>query len=217
MATISDKPARLTRDQIIALRGLRLPTTVLKQLQQTGIYCEPAVSIEHQSQARKYVIRGVESGGAVAGLGLYVGFAGEDGQPLAWLQRINAVGRNGLHAVVVAPEFFRLQMFRSGQTYELLITEHRLEPVAGSRRPVLQNRIVFRGTQGTLALELWGNDSHFSGQVAPAFLTRSGEPLLVPGMLLEAVHRMTTAVCCVGCHHSHLLQPGESPALREGG
>jgi hypothetical protein len=200
---------RLSREQVLALRGLRLPSAALKKLQQSGIYCEPSISIEHQHLAWKYVIRGVESGGAVPKLGHYVGLADTNGQWLSWLQRIHAVGRNGLHAVAVAPQFVRLQMFRTEQTYDLLITEHKLEIPAEGRRPALRNKIIFHGIHGTLALELWGKDSHFSEQVAPAFFTRSGEPQLIPNMFREAVYRITAASCCVGCQHCHLLQPGD--------
>jgi hypothetical protein len=97
-------------------------------------------------------------------------------------------------------------MFRSEQTYDLLITEHQLEVPAEGRRPAMRNRILFHGIQGTLALELWGNDIHFNGQVIPMFYSRSGEPLIIPDMFRE-VCRIAAAVCCIGCQHCHLLQP----------
>jgi hypothetical protein len=197
----------LSRKQVLALLGLRLPSAAMKQLQQTGIHSEPSISIEHQHLARKYVIRGVESGGAIPQLGHYVGFVDANGEWLSWLHRIHTVGRNGLHAVAVAPHLVRLQMFRSEQTYDLLITQHQLEVAAEGRRPAMRNRILFHGIQGTLALELWGKDSRFSDQVAPVFYTRSGEPLLIPDMFREAVCRITAAACCIGCQHCHLLQP----------
>jgi hypothetical protein len=208
-----DNSNQLSRLQVLVLRGLRLPAAALKQLQQTGIYCQPSISIEHQHLARKYMIRGVESGGAVAELGHYVGFVDINGLSLSWLQRIDSVGRNGLHAVVVAPQLVRLQMFRRERTYDLLITQHYLESPQEGKRPALQNKIIFHGINGVLAFELWGKDSHFSGQVAPAFLTRSGEPLLVPEMFRESVCRITAAAGCVGCRHCHLLQPGSAQPL----
>ena len=52
-----------------ALYGLALPSNVLKALQKRGIYCTPGVSLEHQHLARRYVLRGVESGGAVSDMG----------------------------------------------------------------------------------------------------------------------------------------------------
>jgi len=207
MLSNKENPQRLDVEQVLALRGLRLPATALKQLQQTGIYCEPSVSIEHQHLARKYVIRGIESGGGVAELGHYVGFVDTHGRSLPWLQRVDSVGRNGLHAIVVASQIVRLQMFRREQTYDLLITQHHLESVQEGGRPTLQNKVIFHGIHGTLTLELWREDSNFSGQVTPAFLTRSGEPLLIPEIFRESVCRITAAVSCVGCRHCHLLKP----------
>ena len=49
----------------------------------------------------------------------------EDGQPVEWLHPVEAIGVNGLHAVVVAPVLVRVEMLRKGRTYELLITQHR--------------------------------------------------------------------------------------------
>ena len=57
--------------EILARQGLRLPQIVLKRLRDAGIYCQPTVSVEHQNLAKKYVLRGVESGGAVADVGAY--------------------------------------------------------------------------------------------------------------------------------------------------
>ena len=47
--------------------GLSLPATLLKGLQKRGIYCAPGVSLEHQHRAKRYVLRGVESGGTAFG------------------------------------------------------------------------------------------------------------------------------------------------------
>jgi hypothetical protein len=74
----------LSKRQILALRGIRLPQSALKMLRETGIYCDPSVSIEYQDLARKYVIRGRESGGATAHIGAYCGFVDMNGEPLAW-------------------------------------------------------------------------------------------------------------------------------------
>ena len=49
--------------ELLARQGLRLPAITLKRLRSAGIYCQPTVSIEHQHLAKKYVLRGVESGG----------------------------------------------------------------------------------------------------------------------------------------------------------
>ena len=109
------------------IRGLRLPPPTVKRLGETGIFARPEVSLEYQSLTKRYVVRGVESGGAVTDLGRYVTFAGENGEQLPWLQPIDSLAVNGVHAVVVAPVFTRVEMFRMGRTYELVITKHRPE------------------------------------------------------------------------------------------
>jgi hypothetical protein len=192
---------------VLALRGLRLPEITLKGLQTAGIYCQAVVSIEHQHLAGRYVLRGVESGGAVADLGAYCGFVDEDGQPMSWLQRVDSIAVNGVHAIVVAPRLMRLQIIRVRHTYDLLITQHMLAPVDGTKRPALQNSIVFYGRRGTLEMDLCGKDSGLSGTVRPQFLSRSGEPATIPEVFEDSVARITGAVSCVGCRHSHLLQP----------
>ena len=63
--------SRQTEFEVLARQGLRLPQIVLKRLRDAGIYCQPTVSVEHQNLAKKYVVRGVESGGAVSDLGAY--------------------------------------------------------------------------------------------------------------------------------------------------
>lgn len=98
------------------IRGLRLPPATVKRLEQTGIFARPEVSLEYQNLAKRYVIRGVESGGAVAELGRYVSFAGENGEQLPWLQPIDSLAVNGVHAVIVAPVITRIEMFRAGRT-----------------------------------------------------------------------------------------------------
>ncbi len=198
---------QLDNFQLLALRGLRLAASVRRRLQATGVYCQPAVSIEHQQNAKRYVLRGVESGGAVAELGAYCSFVAEDGTPLSWLQPVDSVGVNGLHAVVIAPTFVRLHVLRYRQTYDVLITRHTLLETELGKRPRLENSVLFFGRQGGLALELWGRDAGFRGSVVPLFFTRAGEKLTIPAQFLQAVQQITGATCCIGCRHSHVLVP----------
>jgi hypothetical protein len=197
----------MNHNQILALRGLRLPVMTLKSLKTAGIYCQPSVSIEHQHLAGRYVLRGVESGGAVADLGAYCSFVCEAGQPISWLQRVDSIAVNGVHAVVVAPGLVRLQMVRVRHTYDLLITNHRLTTVDGAKRPALQSSILFHGRRGILEMDLCGKDSGFCGSVRPLFLSRCGEPVSLLASFEDAVARITAAASCMGCRHSHLLQP----------
>jgi hypothetical protein len=167
-------------------------------------------SLEHQHLAKQYVLRGVESGGAVADLGAYSSFTDEQGNALAWLQRVDTVGVNGVHAIVVAPALVRIEMLRVQRTYDVLITRHGLRGVGQNQRPRLESSILFYGRRGTLEMELWGKDAAFRGAVCPAFYSRTGEALSVPVEFQDALTRISAAVCCVGCRHCHLLQPGSA-------
>lgn len=69
--------------EVLARQGLRLQQVVLKRLRDAGIYCQPTVSIERENLTKKYVLRGVESGGASV-------MAAES----------RSVGGNGVHAIV---------------------------------------------------------------------------------------------------------------------
>ena len=143
--------ASRTRDAL--RRGLSLPRRAVRRLAQVGIFAKPDVSLEHQHLARRYVIRGVESGGAIEEIGRYVSFAGDQGEPLTYLHPIDAVGVNGLHAVVVAPVLVRVEMFRAGRTCELLITKHWPGYLAVGKRPALESSLLFRGVHGYLEIE----------------------------------------------------------------
>jgi len=149
----------------------------------------------------------VESGGAVAELGAYSSFVDEQGAPLSWLQRIDSIGVNGVHAIVVAPVLVRLQMLRIERTYDLLITRHILASSANQQRPRLESSILFYGRRGSLEMELWGKDAAFRGAVCPVFYSRSGETVTLPRELQTAAARLTSAVACTGCRHCHLLEP----------
>ena len=202
------------------IRGLRLPPVTVKRLEETGIFARPEVSLEYQNLAKRYVVRGVESGGAVAELGRYVSFAGESGEPLTWLQPIDSLAVNGVHALIVAPVVTRIEMFRTGRTYELSITRHRPSRTENGNRPKLIAEEVFGGTNGYLGLELWGKDKALSGSVMPQFFSRSGEEIAVPAAFAPATLALTEAVNCVGCTSSHYLRPpqpeGDEAGPQEG-
>ena len=203
--------------ELLARQGLRFPVIILRHLRSAGIYCQPTVSIEHQHLAKRYVLRGVESGGAVTDLGAYASFTDEHGNALAWLQRVDTVGVNGVHAIVVAPVLVRVEMLRVQRTYDVLITRHDLQTNGEGQRPRLESSILFYGRRGTLEMELWGKDGAFRGAVCPAFFSRSGEALPVPDEFQEAVTRISAAVCCIGCRHCHLLQPKAIGSSLDGG
>lgn len=205
------KENRLT---IIARRGLALPAETLEQIRKTGIRCRPQLDVVYQQRAKAWKIRGEESGGAVELLGHYVGFVGVDGSAVPWLQRVQNFLPNGMHAVIVGDEFVRVEMFRFENTYDLLITTHWLEQKDG-RRAELRSAILFLGRNGFLDTELWGKDAAFRGGAIPHFLTRSGEAGPPGPLWTEATLKVTEAVCCCGCRHSHLLEAVPMPRLVE--
>ena len=117
-------------------------------LKERGIFAHSPVSLEHQHLAKRYVVRGLESGRAVGDLGRYVTFAREDGQAIECLHPVEAIGVNGLHAVVVAPVLVRIEMLRKGRTYELLITQHR----PGERQ---RRQATSTGDEGSVSWHSW--------------------------------------------------------------
>jgi hypothetical protein len=136
-------------------RGLMIPAEIRKEIRRTGIRCRPYVEIVHQDRANRWRLRAEESGGAVALLGHYVGFLNTDGKPMCWLHRVQNLLPNGTHAVVIESELVRVEMFRYEQTYDLLITRHRLEE-KGTKRPELRSELLYIGRKGTLATEIMG-------------------------------------------------------------
>ncbi|HEX8801401.1 MAG TPA: hypothetical protein VF772_22450, partial [Terriglobales bacterium] len=187
--------------------GLRLSPEALRVLKERGILAHSPISLEHQHLAKRYVVRGLESGGAVGELGRYVTFTQEDGQPIEWLHPVDAIGVNGLHAVVVAPVLVRVEMLRKGQTYELLITQHRPGATNDGKRPPLETRLLFRGIHGRSDLDLSGKDKNQAGRVLPTFYSRAGEEVGIPKRFRPVVRAITKAVHCDGCFHCHYVRP----------
>jgi hypothetical protein len=198
-----------------ALHGLSLPRSVLNALQKRGIYCQPAVSVEHQHLANRYVLRGVESGGAASDIGRACAFVADDGSPLSWLQRIDSIGVNGRHAIYLAEHFVRLEMLRVSQTCELVITLHTLFRQAEHKRPEIRSEMIFHGRDGSLPRALWKQPRRaLLGDVAPVFYSRAGELLTLPEAFERAIKNITACVCCIGCKHPHSGVP--SSAAGEG-
>jgi len=197
----------MKQNRLPDLPGLRLTRQALRLLKERGILAHSPVSLEHQHLAKRYVVRGLESGGAVGELGRYVTFTQEDGQPIDWLHPVEAIGVNGLHAVVVAPVLVRVEMLRKGRTYELLITQHRPGATNDGKRPPLETRLLFRGIHGRLDLDLSGKDKDKAGTVLPTFYSRAGEKVRIPKRFRPVVRAIVGAVHCNGCFHCHFVRP----------
>ena len=195
--------------QILALRGLRLPAITFKGLQTAGIYCQPAVSIEHQHLARRYVLPGVESGGAVADLGAYCGFVDEDGQAMSWLQTSRQ------HRGQRRPWRGHFRRFRPTtdvtRAANIRSAGHAPLPWETRRRANGRGLKVRFCFTADAAHWRWISQAKMHG-----FRGTSGSRLLQPqrrisepaSQFQDAVVRITTAASRVGCRHCHLLQPG---------
>lgn len=196
------------------LYGLVLPSSVLKALQKRGIYCTPGISLEHQHLAKRYVLRAVESGGAVSDMGRACAFVAENGTPLPWLQSLNSIAVNGRHAIFLAESMVRLEMLRSVRNCELAITLHTMSQVPGRKRPEIASKLLFRGRDGILPFDA-GSKEHraLQGKVTPIFYDRAGEVLPLPQRFEEAIRKITVAACCVGCKHTHV---GIPPVIKGG-
>ena len=182
------------------LARLVLPKPMLKRLETAGIYCQTWLTAEKQTRAGKWVLRGVESGGSTRELGRYISFFSPGGVRLTWLQKVDRIGFNGVHAIVVADELVSVEMARVNETYQLLIARHRLLADKGTeKRPRVGSAVLFRGVDGQLPQELLKKD------LTPEFLTRSGEVKPVPQEFVEAVRLVTAGVACVNCRHCHGL------------
>ena len=207
----------MKRDQdSLAHHGLSLPRSVLRRLDGVGIFVQSHVSVEHQHLARRYVVRGIESGGAIKEMGRYVTFCTPDGEPLPCLHPIDVIGVNGVHAVVIAPVLVRIELFRSGRTCQLLITRHEPGTAEDGRRPPLKNSVLFRGVNGFLDAGLPGRNDPLSSSTLPQFWTRGGEKQNIPPQFVAGVQAATKGATCVGCSHMHFLVAPPAATLDAG-
>ena len=181
------------------LARLVLPKLVMRRLETAGVYCQTWVTAEKQARAARWVLRGVESGGSSREVGRYISFFSPEGRQLTCLQRLDRIGANGIHAVVVTPELISVEMARIDQTYQLLIARHRISSTANGKRPQVERVVMFRGIDGRLPQEL------LKQGLTPEFFTRGGEVKPIPEEFAEAVKAVTAGVSCVNCRHCHGL------------
>jgi hypothetical protein len=172
---------------------------LLKRLESASVYCQTWVTVERQARENCWVLRGVESGGSNREAGRYISFFSPEGQRLGWLQKLDRIGGNGVHGVVVAPELVSIEMARIEQTYQLLIAHHKLAPGSDGKRPKVDSSIIFQGIDGQLSQEL------LKQGLTPEFFTRSGEVKAIPAPYGEAVKLVTAGASCVNCKHCHGL------------
>jgi hypothetical protein len=193
-----------------AHRGLVLPGRALRRLAEMGIFAQASVSLEYQQFAKRYVVRGVESGGAIEDLGRYVTFCGDRGEPLPWLHPLDGIGLNGVHALVIASSLVRVEMFRRGQTYDLLISRIVPGSESNGKRPPLQSVPIFHALEGYLPADVGKAGRNQKEAQIPAFYSRAGEPLAVPAQFEAVIKAASAGANCVGCKHPHYLRAPET-------
>ena len=214
----SQKKQQSQNDQrllFITRRGLSLSQEILSRLRSAGISCDATLKVV-TTESGKVAIHGRESGGAIDEIGHYVGFCKPNGTSLGWLYPIRNFMPNGPHAVVVAEELVRLDMYRFQTSYDLLITHHSLKRLEEGGRLRLWNELIFFARFGTLERELWGKDKMFRGGIAPQFFQANGQPASFPERFRHPVFKITEGVTCTKCGHCHLLEPpsaADTPAV----
>lgn len=182
---------------------LVLPKPMLAKLNSLGIYCQTWVTAERQERAKRWVLRGVESGGSAREFGRYISFFAATGSRLEWLQKADRIGANGVHAVVIGEVLVGVEVARVEETYQLVIAKYELgKPKVEGKKPLVESSVLFRGMDGQLP------DKLRKQGLAPAFLTRSGEVKSVPGEYLEAVKLVAAGATCTNCKHVHGLVSG---------
>ena len=184
-----------------------------RRLQEAGVLCQPEVSLQYQTLARRSVLRGVESGGAIKELGRYVTFCDERGERIPWLQPIDSVGVNGRHAVVIAPGLVSVEVFRVRNTYDVLIAKHDVSQSTEGQRGRMEARVLFRGREGHLPLDLTGNEKGITGQIVPEFFNKAGERFEIPPQFVGVLKAAVRGANCVGCTHQHYLTAPKPKAV----
>jgi hypothetical protein len=188
-----------------------------RRLQEAGVLCQPEVSLQYQTLAKRSVLRGVESGGATKDIGRYVTFCDELGDSIPWLQPIDSVAVNGRHAVVIAPALVSVEVFRVRNTYDVLIVRHDVVAPPDGRRRRIEAKVLFRGRQGHLPLDLTGDEKSMAGQIVPEFFNKAGEHIDIPAEFGKVLRAAVRGATCVGCTHQHYLtEPKVKVATTDG-
>ena len=150
--------------------------------------------------------------GAIKEIGRYVTFCDERGERIAWLQPIDSVGVNGRHAVVIALGLVSVEVLRVRNTYDVLIAKYDVSQPAEGQRSRIEARVLFRGRQGHLPLDLTGDERGMAGQIVPEFFNRAGEHVEIPPEFVGVLKAAVRGAACVGCTHQHYLTAPKAAA-----
>lgn len=187
--------------------ALQINHSEWEELRTAGIVARARMKVDFSSTHRRFVLCAEESGGATANIGHYCGFLPLAGDPTFFARPVTLAMPNTVHADVSAASLVSVEMLRYGTTYTLNIFLHWLTASRGSDvLPVHRQKLLFSANRGVLSQPLWQDGKTAQvGALVPAFHRRTGDPLLIPSALHEAVGAITDAVCCVGCRKTHFL------------
>ena len=105
----------------------------------------------------------------------------------------------------IAPALVSVEVFRVRNTYDVLIVSHDVVQPADGRRGRIEAKVLFRGRQGYLPLDLTGDEKKMAGQIVPEFFNKAGEPIAVPATFGKVLRAAVRGATCVGCTHQHYL------------
>jgi hypothetical protein len=178
-----------------------------EELRMAGIVARARIKVDFSLTHRCFVLCAEESGGATANVGHYCGFLPLTGDPTFFVRPVTLAMPNTVHADVSAASLVSIEMLRYSTTYSLNVFLHWVATAPGrDALPTHHQKLLFTANRGVLSQPLWQDrKTAQAGAHIPGFHRRTGDPLLIPPALHEAVGAITDAVCCVGCRKSHFL------------
>jgi len=86
----------------------------------------------------------------------------------------------------------------------ILIAQHTVAEAGGAHGRI-ECKVIFRGRQGYLPLELTVAAKDMAGQILPEFFNKAGERMVIPLALVAVVKAAVRGANCLGCTHQHYV------------
>jgi len=203
----SHSGSQLVKLPLVRGFALQINHSEWEALRTAGIVARARMKVDFSSTHRRFVLCAEESGGANANIGHYCGFLPLAGDRTFFARPVMLAMPNTVHSDVSAASLVSIEMLRYGTTYTLNIFLHWLtDSPDPDVFPAHRQKLLFSANRGVMSQPLWQEGKTAQvGALIPAFHRRTGDPLLIPTALHEAVGAITDAVCCVGCRKTHFL------------
>lgn len=177
--------------------GLRLSPKELSALNAAKVQAHSTVSLAFQRKSQRWVLRAEESGGGTVAVGHYVGFTGIEPAGILLSYSSQTLDPNSGHRVVFAEALIRYEIFRYGDMFHILISNHSMGTTSGEpserNRPAHFRRDLLLGHHGTIKKD---------GSIS--MLDRSGEEIDIPAYLRAGIAKTLAGTRCIVCAHVHL-------------